>query len=173
MQLESNLSEKLRHTIAVFLLGLVVWVGLTGSVAREELVAGTLVAAVTAILAAERRPVFAGLRFSVTAPLYLVRYLFVFGVALWRANLDMARRVLSPSLPIRPAVVEVQTDLRSDLGRLMLANSITLTPGTLTVDIHEGVLLVHWVDCPPDADLQTTTRAIAADFEKHLQGFLY
>ena len=53
------------------------------------------------------------------------------GMAL-AANLDLARRVLTPSLPIRPAMVLVSTSLRSDLGRLVLANSITLTPGTLT-----------------------------------------
>jgi len=173
IHLESNLSDRIRHMLAVFLLGMTMWLGLTGSVAREELVAGILVALVATILVSDRSPVFAGLRFSPAAPLHLVRYLFVFTIALWRANLDMARRVLSPVLPIRPAVVEVQTDLASDLGRLMLANSITLTPGTLTVDINGDLLLVHWIDCPSDVDLSDTTRAIAADFERHLKGFLY
>ena len=132
-----------------------------------------MVATVVAALAADRPPVLAGVRVRLTAPLYFLSYLVVFVVALVRANLDMARRVLSPSLPIRPAMVEVQTTLQSELGRLVLANSITLTPGTLTVDVQDSRLLVHWVDCPPGTDIEAATRQIAAQFERQLLGFLY
>jgi multicomponent Na+:H+ antiporter subunit E len=92
--------------------------------------------------------------------------------ALVVANFDVARRVVSPSLPIRPAVVEVRTGLRSALGRMLLANSITLTPGTLTIDVEGDRLLVHWIDCPPGTDLAQATNAIAAGFERHIKGFL-
>jgi multicomponent Na+:H+ antiporter subunit E len=95
-----------------------------------------------------------------------------FFVALTVANFDVARRVLAPSLPIRPAVVEVHTELRSALGRMLLANSITLTPGTLTIDVHGDRLLVHWIDCAPGTDLAAATAAIAAGFERHIKGFL-
>jgi multicomponent Na+:H+ antiporter subunit E len=84
----------------------------------------------------------------------------------------MARRVLSPSLPIQPAVVEVETGLRSVLGKLLLTNAITLTPGTLSVDVQENRVTVHWVDCPPDMDMPARTRAIVSNFEHHLCGFL-
>jgi len=84
----------------------------------------------------------------------------------------MARRILTPSLPLNPEVVEVKTELQSDLGRLLLANSITLTPGTLTVDVKDDRLLVHWVDCRPGTDLEQATQAIAAGFERHIKGFL-
>ena len=50
-------------------------------------------------------------------------------------------------------MVRITTSLRSDLGRLVLANSITLTPGTLSVDIDGETLLVHWIDCPPGTDI--------------------
>jgi multicomponent Na+:H+ antiporter subunit E len=84
----------------------------------------------------------------------------------------MARRVLTPSLPLRPALVRINTSLRSDLGRLVLANSITLTPGTLSIDVDDDTLIVHWVDCPPGNNVEATTREIAGDFERHLRGFL-
>ena len=58
----------------------------------------------------------------------------------------MARRVLSPSLPLSPEIVEVQTGLESSLGKLLLANSVTLTPGTLAVDVIDDRILVHWVE---------------------------
>jgi multicomponent Na+:H+ antiporter subunit E len=116
--------------------------------------------------------ILAGVRLTPAAPYHLVRYLGYFVAALVRANLDMARRVLSPSLPIRPAVVEVRTGLQSSLGKLLLANSITLTPGTLSVDVRDDRILVHWVDCAPGTDLEAATRAIAASFEHHIRGFL-
>jgi multicomponent Na+:H+ antiporter subunit E len=114
----------------------------------------------------------AGVRLSFWAPVALLQYLVVFFIELVRANLDMARRVLSPSLPINPAVVEVRTGLQSSLGKLLLANSITLTPGTLSLDVQNDRLLVHWIDCPPGTDIDSATRAIAESFERHISGFL-
>jgi multicomponent Na+:H+ antiporter subunit E len=72
----------------------------------------------------------------------------VFLRELLTANLDVARRVLSPSMPIEPAVVEYKLEVTNPLAVTVLANSITLTPGTLTLD-HEperGVLRVHAIN---------------------------
>lgn len=166
------MSQQLQHTALTFVFSLIFWLLLVGTLDRQELVAGLLVAAAAAALAAGRAPILGGIRVTPAAPLAFVRYLIALLVALLRANLDMARRVLSPSLPIRPAMVRVTTALRSDLGRLVLANSITLTPGTLAVDVEGDALLVHWVDCPPGTDMAAATQAIAGDFERHLRGFL-
>jgi len=156
----------------VFLVCWLLWLLLAGAAGQQEVLAGAAVAIVVTLSAAPRLGLFGGLRFAPAAPLHLLRYLGYFFVALLRANLDMARRVLSPSLPLRPAVVEIRTDLRSSLGKLLLANSITLTPGTLSVDVHDSTLLVHWVDCPPGTDIEQATWHIAAGFEQRLKGFL-
>ena len=66
----------------------------------------------------------------------------------------------------------MHTGLTSDLGRMLLANSITLTPGTLTVEADGDRMLIHWIDCPADCDLESATRAIAAGFEQRISGFL-
>jgi multicomponent Na+:H+ antiporter subunit E len=124
------------------------------------------------LVAGRRLAILSGVKLNPAALLHLVRYLAYFIKALILANLDMARRVLSPSLPLRPAVVEVETHLQSPLGKLLLANSITLTPGTLSVDVQDERILVHWVDCPPGTDLSRATRTIAASFERHISGFL-
>jgi multicomponent Na+:H+ antiporter subunit E len=160
------------HYVLAFATSLLLWVLLTGSLRADELVAGVVVALAVTVVSGPRLAILSGVRLELAAPWHLARYLGHFLVALVRANLDVARRVLAPSLPLRPAVVEVATALRSPLGRLILANSITLTPGTLTVDVQGDRLLVHWIDCPPDADLEASTRAIAASFERHIQGFL-
>ncbi|MDJ0861697.1 MAG: Na+/H+ antiporter subunit E [Gammaproteobacteria bacterium] len=60
-----------------------------------------------------------------------------------KANLDVARRILSPSLPISPSVVLVKASQRTDLGRVTYGNSITLTPGTITIDLEGDTLEVH------------------------------
>jgi multicomponent Na+:H+ antiporter subunit E len=164
--------QQLQQFTFSFLFAFVFWLLLVGSLDRQELVAGLLVATAVAALTLGRSPVLAGIRLSPLAPLSFVGYLGVLLVALLRANLDMARRVLSPSLPIRPAMVRISTSLRSDLGRLVLANSITLTPGTLSVDLLDDRLLVHWIDTTPGTDIESATRAIAESFERHITGFL-
>lgn len=60
-----------------------------------------------------------------------------------RANVDVSRRVLTPSLPIEPVLFEVQATQQSDLAQVVYANSITLTPGTVTVAAENGVFAVH------------------------------
>jgi multicomponent Na+:H+ antiporter subunit E len=160
------------HFVFTFAVSLLLWVLLAGSLDPQELLAGVVVALLVTAVAAPRLGIFTGMRFSPAAPVHLVLYLGRFFVALVVANFDVARRVLAPSLPIRPAVVEVRTGLRSALGRMLLANSITLTPGTLTIDVHDDRLLVHWIDCPPGTDLAQATATIAAGFERHIRGFL-
>jgi multicomponent Na+:H+ antiporter subunit E len=161
-----------KHFVLAFVVGFLLWLLLVGTLQPQELAAGALVALVASLAAWPRLGVLAGLRLSPAGLVHLLRYLGVFLVALLKANLHMARLVLSPSLPIRPAVVAVRTGLQSPLGRMLLANSITLTPGTLSIEVQEDRILVHWVDCPPGTDLEAATRAIAESFERHIRGFL-
>ncbi len=60
-----------------------------------------------------------------------------------KANIDVARIILSPSLPMSPVMVRLKPSQKSDLGLVMYANSITLTPGTISVDVEPGEILVH------------------------------
>ena len=169
---DSEPKASARTYVVACAVALLLWVLLVGSLDPAELAAGLLVALVVLAVSGPRLAILDGIRLRPAALLHVVSYLAYFFVALIRSNVDMARRVLSPSLPLRPAVVEVATSLESPLGRLVLANSITLTPGTLSVDVKGDRLLVHWVDCPPGTDLAAATRAIAAGFERHLSGFL-
>lgn len=60
-----------------------------------------------------------------------------------KSSLQVARVVLSPSLPIQPELVELTTSETSDSGKVILGNSITLSPGTVTIDVDDDKLLVH------------------------------
>lgn len=74
-------------------------------------------------------------------------YVVVFVYECLKANIDVAYRVLHPDMPIRPGTIRVKVGLKSDLGLTFLANSITLTPGTTSVDVDKerGYLYVHWL----------------------------
>lgn len=157
----------------VFVVSFLFWLLLTASLDPQELLAGAVVSGVVTLIAAPRLEILSGIRWSPASLIAMLRFIGVFLFALLKANLDMARRVLSPSLPIRPALVEVRTGLESDLGKLLLANAITLTPGTLAIDIIEDHLLVHWIDVTPGIDLESATREIVVRFECHLREFLH
>jgi multicomponent Na+:H+ antiporter subunit E len=171
-QPSSEARPRLSHRLFAFGITVLLWLLLAGDLHLQEWIAAALVGVMVTAVAGPRLGLYLGLRFSVAAPVHLLRYLAHFAAALVRANLDMARRVLTPRLPIRPGVVAVQTRLQSPLGKLLLANSITLTPGTLTVDVQGDRILVHWIDCRPGTDLEGATRAIAQGFERHISGFL-
>lgn len=87
------------------------------------------------------------LRGGIAAVPFAVLYVLMFLWELLTANIDVARRVLSPSMPIEPDVVEVPLRVQSDLAVTTIANSITLTPGTLTMDYEDDLntLYVHGI----------------------------
>ena len=91
----------------------------------------------------EARP----LRFVRVSPV-AARYVAVFVWDLIVANLDVAYRVLAPSMPIEPRVIVLPLRVRSDVAITTIANSITLTPGTLTMDYdsERNALYVHAID---------------------------
>ena len=101
---------------------------------------------------------------------FVAVYLPVFVWECFKANIDVAVRIIHPVLPINPGIVKVKTRLKSDTGLTFLANSITLTPGTLTVDIdkEKGVLYVHWIDVK-SKDTESATKLIVERFEKILE----
>jgi multicomponent Na+:H+ antiporter subunit E len=59
------------------------------------------------------------------------------------SSVEVMRLILKPSLPISPTLVEIQAQTQSPVGLVILGNSITLSPGTVALDVHEGKLLVH------------------------------
>jgi len=64
-------------------------------------------------------------------------------VEIVKSNIDVAWRVVSPGLDISPTLFETRCSQHSDLGQVIYANSITLTPGTVSADLDSGVIVVH------------------------------
>jgi len=73
----------------------------------------------------------------------LPRYWFWLLKEIIISSIDVVKIILQPSLPISPTVVVLRAKSKSDVGQVILGNSITLSPGTVTLDVHEGTLLIH------------------------------
>ncbi len=76
-------------------------------------------------------------------PLSFVGYLGWLLVEIAKANWAVTRIVLSPSMPLRQHLFVVPNSQRTDVGQVIFANSITLTPGTITVETEKDHFLVH------------------------------
>jgi multicomponent Na+:H+ antiporter subunit E len=166
------MSDQSPPYITTFIICFVLWLLLTASFKGDELLAGFVVATFISLITAKNLSILNGMILSPKSLIALVRYLAYFLLELLKANIDLAGRVLSKRIPLDPAMVEIKTSMQSELGRLLLANSITLTPGTLSVDVKGERILVHWIDCHQNADLVQATEKIAQGFERYLKGFV-
>ena len=94
-----------------------------------------------------------------------------FFVGMAKANFDVAYRVITGK--INPGIVKISPDLKTDLGVTLLANSITLTPGTLSVDIDEekNELYIHWINVKEDTlkGDSVDCRYICGNFDKWIR----
>lgn len=127
---------------------LLIWIIFNGRVTPEIILSGAAVSAFVYLFC--RRFMGYGLRTDMEIWRNLrkgVLYVLLLIVEVVRANIQIIKLVLSPKISISPALVAFRTDLRSDLARVVLANSITLTPGTITCDLSgDGTFLVHCLD---------------------------
>jgi multicomponent Na+:H+ antiporter subunit E len=147
-----------------WLLMFVVWIGFTTSFQIPELLTGAIVSLIVVLITAKY---FSCCGLDILLPnklFFIAKYFVVFIIALFKANFDVARRVVSPSLPINPGIVEFETKLTNEFAKMVLANSITLTPGTLSVDMVGNRFFIHWIDVVSE-DQQEAHRLIAKDFE--------
>ena len=101
-------------------------------------------------------------------PKVLVYLIIYFLVVIREIFVGSFRVVLSViTMNINPGVITIRTKLKSELARVFMANSITLTPGTLTIDLHEDHLMVHWLNKKTDKE-HHAAKMIKGSFEKQL-----
>ena len=160
--------------LVYFILAFIVWVFLTwpfadGRIDIQVIIAGLIASLIVAILFHEILPQEHAVFISPIRIFWAVVYIPVFFYYVIQANLDVVYRALHPRMPINPGIVKIKTNLKTESGITALANSITLTPGTLTVDLtDDGFLYVHWINVKSD-DVEEATEHIARRFEWFLQ----
>jgi multicomponent Na+:H+ antiporter subunit E len=145
-----------------------IWFAANSSLAPEPIVTGALIAAVLAYVFSRKSEAWRDIRFSPTRLHHFIKYSGAFGVELVLANINMMRYVFARHIDINPGIVEIKTKLKTPLGRLALANSIALTPGSLVIDIEGDSMFIHWLDVKT-TDPDEATRLIAGPFERHLE----
>lgn len=156
------------HYILLFLICFVIWLLLTFKLTIYNIIAGTVASLVTSLIFGkyfirEWKKFFNPVRYF-----WLIIYIPYFLWECLKANFDVAYRVLHPALPIKPGIVKVKTSLKSDIAKVMLACSITMTPGTLAVDLIDDILYIHWINVKSKKP-EIYTREIAGRFEYFLK----
>ncbi len=119
------------------------WIIITASFSLINIVLGITCSFLVAVIA--RSVLAIGLDKDITIPV-LIRLPFFTVVLMWeivKANVNLALILMNPRLPIDPRIIRYKTNLKGELGRTVFANSITLTPGTVTVDVQDDILYVH------------------------------
>jgi multicomponent Na+:H+ antiporter subunit E len=134
--------------VVLFIITFLFWLILTGfSLNPAELAVGGVVSLVSTLLfqdifslniktALNPRRIF----------LFFFGYIPAFIYYCVKANFDVAGRILHPALPIHPGIIKVKTNLTSPTARTWLANTLTLIPGTLPLDIIGDSLYLHWIN---------------------------
>ncbi len=166
---------KVKEILSLSLILFIFWLGLTASLQPQELIVGAIISIIAAFFSTEVLlgrgmswgegfpPSFRGVIFT----------LYYFPIYLWyeiKAHFQVISIILHPRLPIKPGIVRVPTELDSNYRITGLANSITMTPGTLTVDIDEdeALLYVHWIEIE-STEPHKIREALAVPFEKYLR----
>jgi multicomponent Na+:H+ antiporter subunit E len=156
------------RTLTLFILSLIFWLLITFRFTLPNFIVGSVAALLTTLIFGKY---FIHNVYKFLQPqryFWLILYLVIFIWACLKANLDVAYRVLHPAMPIKPGIVKVKTELRSEFARTILANSITMTPGTISVDIIDDVLYIHWIYVHSE-DPDVYTHIISGQFEKYIK----
>ena len=160
-------NQKLGRFILNWIFLMLVWLMFTSTFFWQEVLIGAIV---TMLISLASIRLFTCCTLSLLSPVrifWMIWYFFVFLKLLVIANFDVARRVLSPSLPINPGIIKFKTKLTTNYSKMVLANSITLTPGTLSVDVVGDTFYIHWIDVET-TDPEEAFKIIAEPFEKIL-----
>lgn len=168
MNEEPEVGSRVRAQAVLFGTLFLFWVMLNATFALDTLVVGAFASFIIAYLCRGGLSPFTEFRATPKALVAGLLYLGYFFKELVLSNIRLALIVISPHLPINPGIVKVRTRLKSRMGRLILSNSITLTPGTLTVELDGEWIYIHWVTVTSD-DVEGATAKIVAGFERYLE----
>jgi multicomponent Na+:H+ antiporter subunit E len=138
------LHKKTKISLFLYTVMMLFWLILIPSYTIENIVAGLLVClgalwfSSELLIDEEQASIY-----SKKGILLYVRYVYHLIIEIVKANIDVAKIVLSKNMDIQPHFFKVPLNIKKDLNKVIYANAITLTPGTLSVDIKDDYILVH------------------------------
>ncbi|HIC99635.1 MAG TPA: cation:proton antiporter [Pyrodictiaceae archaeon] len=151
--------------LPVFIVAFVLYIVVTGSMTLYDIITGVITGVTAALLFSKhliKNPKKAlnpcrWLSFLI----YFIKYVTVIEL---RAHLDVMKRIITKET--RPGIVKVPITVRDEYGRFLVANSITNTPGTVTVYMDDEYAYVNWISVETD-DMEERRRKILEEFEKN------
>lgn len=155
-------------SILLFVFLFIIWLLLTLKVTIPNIAVGVLASFIITLFMSKYSLKVKKKVFQIQRYFWALLYLFIFLWECIKANIDVAYRVLHPGLPVKPGIVRAKTNLTTDIAKIFLANSITMTPGTITVDIIEDNFYIHWIYVY-SKDPEIYTYQILGRFEKYLK----
>jgi len=164
----SKKSIKIKNFIYLFIFLIAIWLVLTTTFQWQELSIGIFISLILALFLNKNYLQLGLPPVSIKRIIFFILYISVLFVEIVKANFDVAYRVIHPKMPIKPGIVIIKTELKQDIAKTILANSITLTPGTFTLDIKGDELLIHWIYVHSE-NKKEATRIIGQKFEKYLK----
>jgi multicomponent Na+:H+ antiporter subunit E len=163
-----TIKEKIKGFFWLFFFLVFLWLVLTSTFNSREFLVGAFVCFLISLINYKFYIKLGFPSINLKKFYFSIVYVLVLFYEILKANIDVALRIIRPSLPINPGVVIIRTGLESDIAKTILANSITLTPGTFTLDIQGDKLLIHWIDVKA-TDIDDATNVIGERFEKYLR----
>ncbi|MBN1576283.1 MAG: Na+/H+ antiporter subunit E [Chitinispirillaceae bacterium] len=159
----------MKSRIAFFVVVFILWLLLCMTFDWVHVVSGVVIACFISLVAGD---MFVTRPYVLKNPFRYLWFMYYVPLFIWeclKANIDVAYRVIHPMRPIKPGIVKVKTRLKSETGLTFLANSITLTPGTMSVDLDEenGIIYIHWINVV-STDIDEATERIVSRFERVL-----
>ena len=161
-------NNRLKNFFYLFTFLIAIWLALTTTFQWQELSVGIFISLVLASFLNKNYLKLGLPPISIKRIIFFILYISVLFIEMVKANLDVAYRIIHPKMPIKPGIVIIKTKLKQDIAKTILANSITLTPGTFTLDIKGDELLIHWIYVHSE-NKKEATRIIGQKFEKYLK----
>ena len=131
------------HKISLIISLAVLWIMLSGHYTPLLLSLGLLSVLIVAFISSRMNLIIFD---QPILQLYFIKFIpygFWLIIQILRSNIDVCRRILNPKLPINPQLVKVKSTQTSNLAKVIYANSITLTPGTISIDLDGSEIEVH------------------------------
>ena len=157
-----------RNFFYLFIFLILIWLALTSTFHLQEVSVGVVISLILSFTLGKTYLKLGFPPLNIKRVTFFFIYIGVLFLEIFKANFDVAYRVVHPRMPIKPGIVVIKTSLKQDIAKMVLANSITLTPGTFTLDIIGDTFLIHWINVKSES-VNEATKIIGERFEKYLK----
>jgi multicomponent Na+:H+ antiporter subunit E len=136
-------TKAIKNQILLFILLLAFWLVIVPQFDLVQLVVGAVVAFAITLYSIDTSKAAKPTNLNLGYFLRLTRFIFILLIEIIKANIDVAKIVLSRKMKIKPHFVKIKNPMKTDLNKVIYGNAITLTPGTLTVELEDDFIIIH------------------------------